>query len=299
MKKICVIGSINMDFTALVKELPLPGETLIAHGFKMSGGGKGANQALSAAIFSQDVQMIGMVGNDPSGNSLHHKMKSKGLDVSSVGFCDIATGNALINVAEKGKNTIVVYPGANHEVTKELILKYTSDIQNAALLVLQLEIPMESVELAARIAFEAKVPVLLNPAPAAELSKELLKHITYLTPNETELAKLSGSNSIELGASILHAQGVQNVIVTLGSEGCYLFSNKLKVNIPPYSVIALDTTAAGDAFNGALAVAIAQGLPLQEALKIANATGALTTTRLGAQEALPSLEEVQALLKQA
>jgi len=299
MKKILVIGSINMDFTALVKELPLPGETLIAHGFKMSGGGKGANQALAAAIFSQDVQMIGRVGNDPSGISLHQKMEAKGLDVSSVGFCEVPTGNALINVAQKGKNTIVVFPGANHEVTPQVIQSYTSVIQQAALVVLQLEIPMESVELAAKIAYEAQVPVLLNPAPAAPLSNELLKHSTYITPNETELAKLTGTNSIELGASLLHAKGVPYVIVTLGSEGCYLHTQQLKEIIPTFSVNALDTTAAGDAFNGALAVAIAQALPIKEALKRANATGALTTTRLGAQEALPSLEEVEGLLKQA
>lgn len=297
MKKIVVIGSINMDYTALVENLPLPGETLKGTGFKMSGGGKGANQALAAAVFSQEVQMVGMVGNDPAGRALHESMSAKGVDMSSVGFSDGPTGNALINVAAKGKNTIVVFPGANDLVTPNVVKHYRDLIRNAALLVLQLEIPMETVELAAQIAYEAQVPVLLNPAPAAPLSDELLKHVTYLTPNETELAKLTGTEDIELGAVMLHNKGVKTVIVTLGSEGCYVHGEHINAKVGTFKVDAIDTTAAGDAFNGALAVAIAQGKPLKDALRVANATGALTTTRLGAQESIPSLAEVEALLK--
>jgi ribokinase len=296
MKKIVVVGSINMDYTALVKTLPQPGETLLASSFKMSGGGKGANQAIAAAVFSPDVQMIGMVGDDPAGHALYDKLKDKGLDVSSVGFCNTPTGNALISVAEHGKNMIVVYPGANSEVKPHIIKHYREAIRSASLVVLQLEIPMESVELAAQLAFEAKVPVLLNPAPAAPLSEELLKHITYLTPNETELAKLTGTNDIELGTVLLRNKGVKNIIVTLGADGCYVHTDKWDGRVPTFKVNAVDTTAAGDAFNGALAVAISEGKGMKEALRIANATGSLTTTRHGAQEAIPSREEVEALL---
>lgn len=297
MKNIVVVGSINMDYTALVKELPLPGETLLAHGFKSSGGGKGANQALAAAVFSPDVHMIGMVGDDPAGHALHASIRSKGVNVDAISFSKTATGNALISVAEKGKNTIVVFPGANMDVTPGYSEQYRSLIQEAALVVLQLEIPMETVESVAKMAFEAKVPVLLNPAPAAPLSDQLLKYVSYITPNETELASLTGNNNIELGAQMLHNKGVKTIIVTLGSEGCYLHSSQLAMRIPTFKVDALDTTAAGDAFNGALAAAIAQNKPLNDALRIANATGALTTTRLGAQEAIPSLSEVEKLLK--
>ena len=296
MGKIVVVGSVNMDYTALVKDLPLPGETLLAKGFQMSGGGKGANQAMAAAAFSSHVKMISMLGDDPAGHALYEKMKNKGIDVSCVSFCDTPTGNALINVADLGKNTIVVFPGANHKLTEDVIEKYRDVIVDADLVVMQLEIPMSTVKKVANIAFEAKVPVLLNPAPAQKLDAELLSKVTYITPNETELLRLTNSFETQRGAQALRALGVKNVIITLGSKGCYVKTDTEEFRVDSFKVEAIDTTAAGDSFSGALAAQLALGVDLKTALKIANATGALTTTKIGAQEALPSKEEVDALL---
>jgi ribokinase len=296
MGKIVVVGSVNMDYTALVKDLPLPGETLLAKGFQMSGGGKGANQAMAAAAFSSHVKMISMLGDDPAGHALYEKMKNKGIDVSCVSFCDTPTGNALINVADLGKNTIVVFPGANHKLTEDIIEKYRDVIVDADLVVMQLEIPMATVKKVANIAFEANVPVLLNPAPAQKLDAELLSKVTYITPNETELLRLTNSFETQRGAQALRALGVKNVIITLGSKGCYVKTDTEEFRVDSFKVEAIDTTAAGDSFSGALAAQLALGVDLKTALKIANATGALTTTKIGAQEALPSKEEVDALL---
>jgi ribokinase len=297
MGKIVVVGSINMDYTALLAELPHPGETLMAKGFKMSGGGKGANQAMAAAAFSKDVLMVGCLGDDPAGHALFEKMKDKGIDVSCIEFSEVPTGNALIYVAEEGKNTIVVYPGANHQCTPTYVEKYRKVIEEASLVMMQLEIPMETVEVVADIAYKANVPVLLNPAPAQKLSEELIKKVTYLTPNETELLRITSQYDAKKGASALFAMGVKNIIVTLGSNGCYVKTASEEARIETFKVNAIDTTAAGDSFSGALAAHLAKGTPLKESLKIANATGALTTTKIGAQEALPTEEEVLDLIK--
>lgn len=297
MGKIVVVGSINMDYTALVHKLPVVGETLLAHGFKMSGGGKGANQAMAAAIFSDKVKIIGMLGDDIAGHALYKKMEEKGVDVSCVEFCSTPTGNALINVDDNGRNTIVVYPGANHELTPEIVSKYRTVIQQADLVMMQLEIPLETVSAVVDIAFTAGVPVLLNPAPAQKLSVDLLKKITYITPNETELLRLTNAFETYKGAHTLRDLGVKNIIVTLGAKGCYVKTDYIEKRVDSFTVNAIDTTAAGDSFSGALAANLAKGVDLLEALQIANATGALTTTKLGAQEALPTNEEVFALIQ--
>lgn len=297
MGKIVVVGSVNMDYTAIVHKLPVVGETLLAHDFKMSGGGKGANQAMAAAIFSDNVKMIGMLGDDIAGHALYKKMEEKGVDVSCVEFCDTPTGNALINVDDNGRNTIVVYPGANHQLTPEVIRKYTEVIQQADLIMMQLEIPLETVKEVANIAYEANVRVLLNPAPAQKLDADLLSKVTYITPNETELLRLANELETYKGAHKLRDLGVDNIIVTLGSKGCYVKTDNLEKRVESFKVNAIDTTAAGDSFSGALAANLAKGVDLYEALQIANATGALTTTKLGAQEALPTKEEVHALIQ--
>ncbi len=298
MGKIVVIGSINMDYTALVHKLPVVGETLLAYSFKMSGGGKGANQAMAASIFSDSVKMIGMLGDDIAGHALYEKMQEKGVDVSCVEFCDTPTGNALIYVDDNGRNTIVVYPGANHQLTPEIVRKYEDVIKEADLVMMQLEIPLETVREAIEIAYKNNVPVLLNPAPAQKLDEELLKKVTYITPNETELLRLANALETYKGALKLRDMGVKNIIVTLGSKGCYVKTDDLDMRVESFNVNAIDTTAAGDSFSGALAVNIAKGLNLIDALKIANATGALTTTKVGAQEALPTKEEVEKLMIQ-
>lgn len=297
MGKIVVVGSINMDYTAIVHKLPVVGETLLAHDFKMSGGGKGANQAMAAAIFSDNVKLIGMLGDDIAGRALYKKMEEKGVDVSCVEFCDTPTGNALINVDDHGRNTIVVFPGANHQLTPQVIRKYTDVIQQADLVMMQLEIPLDTVSEVTNIAYEAGVPILLNPAPAQKLETELLRKITYITPNETELLRLANALETYKGAHILRDWGVKNIIVTLGSKGCYVKTDDIEKRVKSFTVNAIDTTAAGDSFSGALAANLAKGVDFYEALQIANATGALTTTKLGAQEAMPTKEEVYALIK--
>jgi ribokinase len=251
---------------------------------------------MAAAAFSKHVKMIGMLGDDPAGHALYDKMKNKGIDMSCVGFCETPTGNALINVADQGKNTIVVFPGANHKLTEDIIEQYRDVIVDADLVMMQLEIPMATVKKVAEIAFEAKVPILLNPAPAQKLDSDLLSKVTYITPNETELLRLTNSFETQRGAMALRALGVKNVIITLGSKGCYVKTDTEEFRVESFKVDAIDTTAAGDSFSGALAAQLALGVDLKSALKIANATGALTTTKVGAQEALPSKEEVEALL---
>lgn len=298
MGKIVVVGSINMDYTAMLAELPRPGETLLAKDFKMSGGGKGANQAMAAAIFSDQVTMIGMLGNDPAGHALYKKMQLKGIDVSCIEFTETPTGNALINVAEQGKNTIVVFPGANHQLTPAHVAKYKDVIEAADMVMMQLEIPMETVRFVTDMAYAANVPVFLNPAPAQALDADLLSKVTYITPNETELLRITQSFDSTRGAVSLMNLGVKNVIITLGSNGCYVKNAKEEGRIGTFKVDAIDTTAAGDSFSGALAAQLANGVPLKEALVFANATGALTTTKIGAQEALPTKEEVIELMKQ-
>jgi ribokinase len=297
MGKIVVVGSINMDYTAIVHKLPVVGETLLAHDFKMSGGGKGANQAMAAAIFSDKVKIIGMLGDDIAGHALYQKMEEKGVDVSCVEFCETPTGNALINVDDNGRNTIVVYPGANHQLTPVIVRKYKDVIEQADLVMMQLEIPLETVREVADIAHKAGVKILLNPAPAQKLDEELLSKITYITPNETELLRLANALETYKGAHKLRDLGVDNIIVTLGSKGCYVKTDAVEKRVESFKVDTIDTTAAGDSFSGALAANLAKGVDLYEALRIANATGALTTTKLGAQEALPTKEEVYALMQ--
>ncbi len=297
MGKIVVVGSINMDYTAIVNKLPVVGETLLATDFQMSGGGKGANQAMAAAIFSDQVKMIGMLGDDLAGNALYKKMEEKGVDTSCIEFCETPTGQALINVDHAGRNTIVVYPGANHQLTDTVVERYRDVIESADIVMMQLEIPMSTVKAVAKIAYNAKVPVLLNPAPAQKLDEELLKMVTYITPNETELLRLANALETFKGTQILRNMGVKNVIVTLGAKGCYVKTDEQEMRVDSFLVNAIDTTAAGDSFSGALAAQLAKGVDLKEALTIANATGALTTTKIGAQEALPTKAEVEALLK--
>jgi ribokinase len=296
MGKIVVVGSINMDYTAIVNKLPVVGETLLASDFQMSGGGKGANQAMAAAIFSNQVKIIGMLGDDIAGHALLERMSEKGIDTSCIEFCETPTGQALINVDHAGRNTIVVYPGANHQLTSAVVERYRDVIESADIVMMQLEIPMETVKTVARIAHAANVPVLLNPAPAQKLDEELLSMVTYLTPNETELLRLANALETFKGTQILRNLGVKNVIVTLGAKGCYVKTDHEELRVDSFRVNAIDTTAAGDSFSGALAAQLAKGVNLKEALTIANATGALTTTKIGAQEALPTKAEVDELL---
>lgn len=294
---IVVIGSMNMDYILTTDNLPEKGETIHANDFKTSIGGKGANQAFAARKLGADVIMIGSVGNDDNGRKIIYRMNELGIDTSRIELVDTETGNAMINVDNNGNNTIIVYGGANRCVKKEVIDKNEDIIKKADFILFQLEIPIETVEYGINIAKKYNRTIILNPAPAQKLSDNILKNVDILTPNETELAIISGENDLKVGARKLLEAGVKEVIVTLGEKGSYYLSNEKEILSESIKVKAIDTTAAGDSFNGALAVAICEGKCIEEVLEFSNVVGALTTTKSGAENSLPYREAVNKLLK--
>lgn len=296
MLKILVIGSINMDYVCTVDELPKKGETLLSNGFVDSGGGKGANQAVAARRLGAEVAMIGAVGKDVSGDKLIDSLRKEGINVDYIKRVDIPTGNAIVTVDKNGDNTIVVYSGANFQVDEELINSCEAVIEENDFIILQLEIPMNTVLYSAKLAKKHGKKVVLNPAPAKELPKEIYEYIDYITPNETELARITGIDDVKLASKELINRGAKNVVVTLGEKGSYYLGDG-ELEVESFKIEAVDTTAAGDSFNGALAVALGEGKSIEEALKYANAVGALTTTKIGAQVSLPYKEEVKEFLK--
>lgn len=295
--KIVVIGSINMDLVMKVSRLPQKGETLTAEGYFTVPGGKGANQAVSAARLGAEVNMVGALGNDGFGEELFQHLKMEGIGLQGINRTEGPSGNALITVDDKGDNTILVYPGANHNVSPEWIERQEEIIKKADWVMLQLEIPMNSVVAAARLARKLNKKVLLNPAPATVLPEELISLVDVVTPNETELALLTGSHNLEEGAARLIQQGIDTVVVTLGDRGSVAYREETKISASPYSVKAIDTTAAGDTFNGALLIAMGDGKGLEDALDYANAAGALAATKMGAQSSLPTKGEVEDFIK--
>lgn len=294
--EILVIGSINIDYVSTVEKLPKKGETLHANFFEDSAGGKGANQAVGAIRLGANVSMIGAVGSDAIGGRLKDSLAKEGIDISRVNVVDKPTGNAIITVDKNGDNTIVVYPGANFEIDKKWIEDSEELIKKSDIVVLQLEIPMDTVVHSARLAKKHNKTVILNPAPAKELPKEIYQYIDYITPNETELYELTNIQDVETGVKELLNRGSKNVIVTLGEKGCYYLGENGMCQVDSFKITAVDTTAAGDSFNGALAVALCENKTIEEALKYANAVGALTTTKKGAQTSLPCREEVEKFL---
>ncbi|MDM5340619.1 ribokinase [Fictibacillus enclensis] len=283
-QKITVVGSINMDLVTLSEKVPKMGETLLGQEFRTIPGGKGANQAVAAAKLGADVRMVGCVGDDVFGTELLEHLKKQGVDVSHVDQVSGSTGTATILVSE-GDNSIIVVPAANHSVTPQLVEKKRDAIAGSDFLLVQLEIPLESVQKAVSIAKENGVKVILNPAPIQELSEELLQQTDYITPNEHELELLLQDRD--------QASIQDKIIVTKGSEGLTFYQNNEEVNIPSYKVEVKDTTGAGDSFNGGLAVGLSQGMSLQEACRYGNAVAALSTTKLGAQTGMPTKEEVE------
>ena len=298
MAKILVVGSINMDLVVRVPHSPKPGETVLGGNFETFPGGKGANQAVAAARMDGEVTMVGRVGSDDFGDSLIQGLVDDKVKTTHViKDAKAATGIAMIAVAADGENLIVVASGANMEVTVEDVLKTRDLMRDMDLLLLQLENPIEVVSAAIDLAKAYNVPVVLNPAPAQSLSKTLLEKIDYLTPNETELMMLADEEDVEKGIQKIRKLGVQNLVVTLGANGARVISDGLDEHIPAHEITAVDTTAAGDAFNGALAVALAEGKPLIEAVGYGMAAGALAATKPGAQPSLPTRDEVENLLK--
>lgn len=300
---IVVIGSLNMDMVVRTNRSPDAGETLIGQAFALSPGGKGANQAVAAARLGAEVSMIGRVGKDTFGSEMLEIIRNEGIHIEHISVSEHqATGVASIIIEEDGENRIIVVPGANIELTVQDIQALEAVISQTKIIVLQLEMDLAMSEQAIAIAHRKGIPVILNPAPARVLKDEMLAQVSYLTPNETEAGILSGmtvdsAETAEQAARILLQKGVQNVIVTLGSKGALIVNAEGAKAVPGFPVKAVDTVAAGDSFNGALAQQLVLGKTLEEAVSFANAVGALAVGKEGAIPSLPQLSEVEQFLK--
>jgi ribokinase len=297
MSKVVVVGSINMDLVVRSPRFALAGETILGHTFDTIPGGKGANQAVAARRMGAEVAIVGRVGDDEFGQTLRRNLAAEGINTECLQITPSeSTGVALITVDDNGENTIIVVPGANGRLTVDDIEGARDLIAGADILLMQLEIPLPVVERAAQIASESGVTVMVNAAPARTLPGALLSTVDYLVVNETEALLVAGTTtgSHEEAARTLLSTGVRNVVVTLGPEGSLLVaSDAPSVAVPAYRVRPVDTTAAGDGFAGAFAVALADGVPAAEALRWGNAEGALAVTREGAQPSLPTRSEVE------
>ncbi|WP_041580271.1 ribokinase [Bacillus sp. 1NLA3E] len=292
-KKITVIGSINMDLVTKTNQIPKVGETLIGEAFHTIPGGKGANQAVAAARLGSDVTLIGCVGADSFGVELTKHLYNQSINTENVEpVTDCSTGIASITLSN-GDNSIIVVPGANYAVTTDFVAKHEEVIANSDILLLQLEIPLESVIMAAELARKHDVLIILNPAPIQPLPKSLLKMVDYLTPNEHEQELLL--TSCDWTAEELR-EIKEKCIVTKGSKGVSLFKDG-EIQLPSYKVEAVDTTGAGDSFNGALAYSLSNGANLEEACRFANIVGAISVTKLGAQSGMPTIQEVELFLQ--
>ncbi|KHF38852.1 ribokinase [Halalkalibacter okhensis] len=284
-KKITVIGSINMDLVTITNLRPQVGETVLGTSFSAIPGGKGANQAVAAARLGAGVTLIGCVGADAFGQELRSHLMNEG-----VSFCEVKnetkkhTGIASITISDHD-NSIIVVPGANEEVTPTGIEPFNETIAASDIILLQLEIPIHTIEYVIKIASLYNVPVIVNPAPFQPLSMDTLEKVTYITPNEHEEKMLNEIVNMK-----------EKVVVTKGSKGVSIWDNDQTMNIASYKVDVVDTTGAGDAFNGALAVALAEESSLKDACRFATAVGALAVTKLGAQSGMPTREEVETFL---
>lgn len=295
--KAVVIGSMNMDFTMDVDHLPSKGETVPAVRLRTSPGGKGLNQAVALARLGAEVLMVGAVGNDASGEVLLGNLPKDRIPDFSIKKVDDSTGNAFITVDSQGNNTIVVYPGANYKLDIGWVESFKGEIESADFVVLQMEIPVETVIASIELAHNLKTKVVLNPAPALPLPDDVYTMVDLIIPNETELALLTGESNVLEGARKLLKKGAKAVVVTLGSEGCLYKDENKEISVEGFKVNAIDSTAAGDAFIGGLLAALGRYEDIGTAMKFANAVGAITVTRPGAQESIPTYEEVEEFLR--
>jgi ribokinase len=302
MSRVLVVGSSNTDMVVRVPRIPGPGETVLGGTFAMAAGGKGANQAVAAARAGGEVTFIARLGDDFFGEQALAGFAADGLETRFViKTPGLASGVALIAVDERGENSIAVAPGANALLSAEDVIRAEASFAAADVVLLQLESPPDAVEAAVRLAEEKRVPVLLNPAPARPLDDDLLRRVAILTPNEHEAALLAGSKTdgepdIGRAASRLRKRGPETVIVTRGGKGVFVSAPVLEGPLPAFSVRPVDTTAAGDVFNGALAVALGEKRPLAEAIRFAQAAAAISVTRRGAQPSAPTRAEIVAVL---
>ncbi len=303
--KIIVVGSSNTDMVVKTSHLPRPGETVIGGEFITAGGGKGANQAVAAARAGGDVYFIARVGDDHLGKSAINGFRKEKIKTDFVYIDKKApSGVALIVVDEKGENSIAVAPGANSRLMPVDIRKAKNIIKSAKVLLVQLEIPIKTVVEAVSIAADNGIKTILNPAPAMPLPDALLNKISIITPNETEAEILTGIKIVDgqtakAAAIELRKKGVSTVIITLGEKGAYLHNEEISALIPSIKVKAVDTTAAGDIFNGSLAVSIAEEKPMIQAVRFANIAAAISVTKIGAQPSAPKRNQILRLLKQS
>jgi ribokinase len=295
--KLLVVGSLNMDLVVNIARHPQIGETILGGKFSTFPGGKGANQAVAAARMGAAVKMIGRVGQDGFGDELRASAAKDGIDIHYVAVDKHeATGVALITVDTLGQNTIVVASEANLALTPQDLHAAKTAFVNADVLVTQLESPLETVSEALSLAQEHGLKVVLNPAPAQLLSAELLSKVDYLIPNEREAMQVVGAETLESAIDQLLGLGVRNLIITLGEKGVLIITSDGRRQIPAYAVKAIDTVAAGDAFVGAFATGLAEGMNIEEAVHFGNAAAAISVTRHGAQPSLPMRKEINEFL---
>ena len=302
--RIFVIGSLNADLVQHVPRLPKAGETLQGDDLRTFSGGKGGNQAYAAARMGGRVSMIGQVGSDSFGAGLIESLRSAGVNTEHVAIVQGSSGTAMILVLPSGENVIVISPGANATLTPTGAITRLGEVTAGSLLLCQLEIALDTVEYALRTAKSKGAVTMLDPAPANTGCLSMLRHVDFLTPNETEAMLLLGNdstidddNQAKEVAHELHERGASTVVLKLGSRGCCIVNKEISTVLPGFEVSAVDTTAAGDTFNGAFACALEQGRSILDAARFANAAGALSVTRPGAQNSVPTREEVEQFLE--
>jgi ribokinase len=301
--KIAVVGSSNMDVFCWTEFMPVAGETVIGSRQWMAMGGKGANQAVGARLLGAEVTMVGRVGNDLFGRQILDNFSSYGVACDHITVDEEAgSGVALIVVDKRAQNTIVVVPGANMRLSATDVDAAADRLRAADVLLMQLEIPLEAIERAIEIALESNTLCVLNPAPARPVPDHILKKVHLLTPNQNEAEMLTGVSAdtlegAKVAGQVLLDKGVPTVIITLGVQGALIVRPSQTLHIEGVSVDAFDTTGAGDAFMAGLAVALAEGKTLEEATRLANVSGALSTTKPGAMPSLPTRDEVEALAR--
>ncbi|HDN9021653.1 TPA: ribokinase [Aeromonas salmonicida] len=302
MNRLVVMGSVNADHVLRVPHFPRPGETLTGHSYQVVPGGKGANQAVAAARLGAPVSFIARIGDDAIGQQMRQGFEQDGIDVSAVELDEtLPTGIAIIYVSDEGENSIGISAEANGALSPAMVKRHEAMIANAHTLLLQLEVPLESVFEAAKLARSHGTRVVLNPAPARPLPAELLALVDLITPNQTEAelltgVKVSDKASAAQAAARFHQMGISDVMITLGSQGVYCSNARQQQLIPGFRVEAVDTTAAGDTFNGALLAAELAGADFNAAVRFAHGAAALSVTKFGAQSSIPSKVEVDAFL---
>jgi ribokinase len=304
-KPIIVVGSINTDLVSVTKRMPAVGETVIGSDFQIHSGGKGANQAVAVARLGYPVRLIGRLGNDAFGAELRTNLEKAGVEITGVSTSDGASGVAVIVVSEHGENSIVLAPGANSKVTPEDLDANISILRGAGMVLAQLEIPLGTIEYLARICAKENVPLILDPAPAMDLPPGIFKDIAWFTPNQTEAAFYLGNKYAESSppspaetAQMFLSNGCGGVVLKMGAHGTYLGSQDgIGGLVPAFSVNAIDTTAAGDAFNAGFATALMLGKSPLDSATFAAAVAAISVTRIGAQPSMPSMAEVKEFME--